>query len=992
MLPTRKNILNNQKGSVIEFAIAFPIILLLTLGAIEISRYYIIKGNMEASVQKALDLASVIPDLENEEQQNQSIPGGSNDNNRPRIYERAMSKVLEHALSSITSRGTISQTLANFSNLPEDDSSKIGKIYAAECISRPCIRKLEFKIPKGSDTESLSKALTLKPMTLNLQAEYDSILPFLRSYKITVNAVAFREPRFSATLPLLKDCNGELGGSGQGCPCPENPDKIIDNGTCVCKYGLKESSDGKECICLEEHKRWDPVSEQCRCDRCADSSYLQDYNCRCFCSGNFREIGGKCVCPEPFTLNSSGGCVCDLSKTCPGTGQTLDSRTCQCKCRTGEVFCPQQNKCVSNCSNYSNNEYDPETCSCKCKSAYDRCDKYSRTNYAYCIACEGGNFDSSDCSCTCPAGKQKCSTGCAECPCENRINHSTCACDASQSSGNQFCNNNVEGETPLCNQIFCYGGMIADLDSPDCGKYSQKVCKCPQNRPVVCQGYDDVNGDELNCWPTCGVAGQIREEEECECKCPGGQSPCDGECKKNDCSEQTTGKTGLIPDVDNCGCACPGGQELCNNSCVRKCGYARTEGQSILTLRNQSSCSCDCPPGKERLVRGLSIYCLNPCPDGEERVPVGNLDHQGFTCQCKADQIRCNGKCQAKTCTDNKVHDTNSCACICPFNMPRSCQDKCYENCPLGYMPDSSDCTKCNCPENTCLSQPYGQQCMPACTEPKSYFDQATCQCTCPPGKQECNGQCYDSCTKNGETRSPDTCSCSCPTRQEVCGESCVPICTGNNNERKSDCSCACKVGFDTCNNGNCLKCTSPRTLDKVNCRCACPNTNETFCNNSCQVVKCNNNAAPNPTDCSCTSCASNEVFCGGTCYTACDPGKERRENDCNQCVCPVGKEECNGSCYNLCSTTPPRKRNLESCACECDPLIPNVSPNLCGKAEAGKIGQNPNTCECECINSVPADDNGSLMCVSRPGSNCFKEGIFVCVLNQDGTGWISNE
>ena len=650
---------------------------------------------------------------------------------------------------------------------------------------------------------------------------------------------------------------------------------------------------------------------------------------------------------------------CDRSG-CHYSGMELDKDSPNCgKNNWTACTCPQNEPVI--CHGYDENTYYDKycwsectisgqargvhhlyDCGCRCPEGQSPVDGECKDTDCSNTGIAGQIPDTTASGCVCPEHKPEiCDNECmAFCPWARtetswvRKNRTDTNCDCSCPAG-RVPLSRTSGTLVMhycLNQ--CSGGMV---HVPVGTGYSQGFkCECPADKPIYCNGNCVEN--------TCAAQGKIHDSNTCDCICPPDKTmQCDGQCYQ-ECP------TGFVRKPGNCSeCVCPDNMNICPSS----------------------------PGGPE----------CKPACSGQQ----SHFDPGSCTCRCASGMVECgtagNLVC-AEECTGGKIRDQSNCSqCICPTNLPRECDNSCYANCPAGTEPaGSGNCSECNClPEHERCANGQCKQC------PQGFeLNTSSCQCVCPSNTTECglaNGlTCMSdsdwSCTGEQE-KDPSECGkCKCPSsKPNLCEGQCYANCKAGNTWNSGECSCDCLAGYERCNSGACKKCTGNKELNKISCSCVCTNV-------------CDNGASPDPNNnCSCTLCPGEKILCNGQCVDRC-ADTYILDSNCN-CTCPNNFEEVTcgipqqQKCMSTCSLDPLKTRNSATCDCECEPKL---TPQQCGR---GEIAQNPDSCNCECINGAQrnSDYPNEYVCLSPPDQDCYgNDGVLICETSDDGTRYGRSE
>ena len=208
-----------------------------------------------------------------------------------------------------------------------------------------------------------------------------------------------------------------------------------------------------------------------------------------------------------------------------------------------------------------------------CSGALELCDRDCvdlQTTDAHCGACEAACPADADCAagaCVCPGLLTACGDSCVD-TASDAQNCGACgqACVDAQTCESGSC------QCPL-GTLLCNVSTLTLADGAVSGASVAKACA-------------DIQNDGQNCG-ACGVVctgGQVCDQG--ACKCPAGQTSCDGTCVDTQTSLANCGSCGnACSDGHVCAagsCVCPEGQTSCNGVCVdtqadaQNCGMCGT--------------------------------------------------------------------------------------------------------------------------------------------------------------------------------------------------------------------------------------------------------------------------------------------------------------------------------------------------------------------------------------------------------------------------------
>lgn len=834
---------NCRGAALVEMAIVFPVLLLLTFLLIEMFSYYSTSGLAEAAAERALSMAQTSVSLMDEE---------IGDSGEPKYLERK--KEIEAAATAYLhdlAGSTGGSGLETFS--------------------------VRLVLPEAQPGESMSEALRREPIVALAEGNLKTFGTYAARYigladvPISGKSAGMFELPDSSAFPKLVDCAGNTldtvsqlyisDASPENCPCNGMPNRVWNGSACVCRSGLVERNG--ECVCPIKGQTKTPSGSgyTCACPDCPSGAEKWNNNGVC-----------DCRCEADKTANPDGTCVnCDAGLlNCEGDQYALLD-PCECRCPDGALGTPCEcpgdmivagsqciceNACGSNEEPFFNS--DEGKCDCRCKDGYSDVD-------GQCVRCVEDNFEctgdqyfsSSACACLCP-GIDSDADPC-ECPGEKVLQGTVCKC-------------------PACDDP----NTVSDL-SIDCN------CLCDESKgflpgtsPCECPGNEEVIGGECKCQPCTGTGETLDGTSACSCICDASKGFVDegGSCGCEGDKVEVGGVCECPPCGTNAGSTWNAETQLCECSC--NAGFIDPDSDGNCdecTVENLectgdqyvgSNCSCVCPAGSVDAGDGSC-----ECPDGME--PSAD----GKSCVCSEDE----------PCPVGSTRDPNTCGCNCdgalyqpgPADPVNGCE--CYPG--LSPLGDGSYCGCSNsCPEG---AAPFPGE-----------IDGSRCQCVC--GLDISFGPGGPTVSENefvngGGTPVPAGGSCACDNAdKEPDGNGncvCADDCPFGSTQNPSDCSCECDNPAKDFVDGACVcesftgpadsvsidgtSCNAPHVEDLSSCECVCGDVLE------CEILKVGSFWDVNTCSCVCPA-----EFGGGT--------DDRPPIDLGDGTlhCPTG--ECDGS------------------------------------------------------------------------------------------------
>ncbi len=344
----------------LEFAVVFPIFLLLVITFVDAARYVVARGVVSTALENALSRAATIPNLD-------LSVSASDSPARQAEVQQAIQRARESVLETAGQAGMS------------------GVLSPVRGQGIAWIDSITLVLPTPAANESMEEAMRTKPISVVITAKMKTFSPLLPELSIERKVTGFREARKVASLPIPVDCNGNRITSGNffaaACPCV-SPRMAWNAGQmkCVCVAGLIPTADGNDC-------------------RCADNRMDYQWG-TCVCRAPFLSVFGGCQCPAPrVQVNGSDGlptCAC-LQSSC-SSGLEFDPVGCGCVCASGPTVQDFWNPMNATCGTCNENQnWNPVLKSCVCKVEPTNC-SYGWNN----SSCEcnepydGGDSDDED--------------------------------------------------------------------------------------------------------------------------------------------------------------------------------------------------------------------------------------------------------------------------------------------------------------------------------------------------------------------------------------------------------------------------------------------------------------------------------------------------------------------------------------------------------------------------------------------------------------------
>jgi len=665
-------------ATMLEFTIAFPVLIIFCIGLFDFSRVILVKTILRNGALRAAELATVIQNLELEDD----------------VAHPERKQHRQEALLELYRRAVELPVIAGYAVTDEDKFAKLVPYEASERLSLPANSQVDLP----PDERSLSAVkITLPDPSLNIGMDINQVfqenpikielngvvkpfLPIFAPVRFTERIEVYREPRNIATKPVKLDCNGDPAVPGKKvvCPCPPAgpglpapPNMVLndDQTSCVCKDTYSDYTAGAGCQCDAAHDEKTDASGStycaCRLGACPmDPSHPDDPAL----NQNFSLKECRCVdsdCPPGTIVREDGTCGgCNIQNcTALGPGYVPDPNDdCACKtcdllfganppriavggtcvcanrdtdkpnCTDTQIWSDQQCKCVPCGGNFVADAATHTKCECTDESVR----RYAAAaglapGQAVCNVAGGNSFFNRD-SCQCEScvygyhadGKFHIAEQTSGTDVGNVDGHSvpySCECNAYSTlitsgplSGTCGCNNTT-GTCPP-NEVF---------DSHFC------MCRpCAPDHTLVgnycaCNNLIAANWDPVVICP----AGQAFHGGGCWCydcwgyakgysdkcvECGGWVCKCTGVKSQADCPPNTRFIQDALSGCDCLPCTAADYQRG-DPSCV--CNPA-TSGCSN-TQSVDSTCQCqDCPPCQVRDPAHPS-QCMNPCGGAGDR-------------------------------------------------------------------------------------------------------------------------------------------------------------------------------------------------------------------------------------------------------------------------------------------------------------------------------------------------------------------------------------
>jgi len=657
----------------LEFAIAFPVLLLICFALLDFSRIILVKTVLRNGALRASELATVVQNLELEDDVTHPDRKTMRDAALLELYRRAV-------VLPITSGYGVSdeQKFAQLVPYPASERASLpANSQVALPADEPSLAAVMITLPDPSENigVDINQIFQENPIKIELNGEVRPFLPFIKPIRFTERIEVYREPRNIATKPVRLDCNGDpfVPGKKVTCPCPPAgpglpaPPNMVENEdrtTCVCKDTFTEYTPGAGCACDAAHYESTRNNGEkycaCRLGSCPmDPTHPDDP----VLNQNFSLKECKCVdadCPPGSIVREDGSCGGCNYQNCAALGPSYvpdPNDDCACKscdalfganpprigqqgvcvcankevdkpkCLDSEIWSDQLCKCMP-CG--ANLKADLEThTKCECSDATIRKYMADRNTPPGAALCDGPGgwwfFSRATCQC------ESCVYGTHE--------------DGKFHVGTQSTSTNIGN---IDGHAIPFGCECVNDAVPAAGTSPQDLtCACKNSGCPPAQIYDQNLCKCRDCFP-----GMVK----------GGPTWCD--CPQVVALQQSGSWDGTVNSLCPAGKAWHGGDCYCYDCPGFAHGYADKDYSNgytckCLTLHSQA----DCPANTHYANYGLG---------GCDCVPCSATDFQAkiVGCQC----------------------DVNAAGCSNTQKVDSTCQ---CQDCPPCQVRDPSDASKC---------------------------------------------------------------------------------------------------------------------------------------------------------------------------------------------------------------------------------------------------------------------------------------------------------
>jgi len=701
----------------LEFTIAFPVLILICIGLFDFSRIILAKTILRNGALRASELATVVQNLELED-----------DVAHPdRTVER------QEALLELYRRAVELPIIAGYAVTEEDKFAKLVPFPASERAAlpansqvtlppdEPSLAAVKITLPDPSQNigVDINQIFQENPIKIELNGEVRPFLPIMAPVRFVERIEVYREPRNIATKPVKLDCNGDPAVPGQKvvCPCPPAgpglpapPNMVLndDQTSCVCKDTYTEYNAGGGCSCDAGHdEKTNSEGDTycaCRLGQCpTDPTHPNDP----ILNQNFSLEQCKCIdsdCPTGTVVREDGSCGgCNYQNcTAIGAGYVPDPND-NCACKTCDALFganPPRNAVNGTCI-CANRETQKPLCSET---------EIWNEQQCKCVPC-GGHFLAD-------------------------ATHTKCECT---DAAIRKIINGAGGNWPLCSGPG--GNSYFDRDICDCrncvyGGYGQNGTdihiaeQTSSNNVVVIDGHPVPQSCECNAYSH-SSAGAVPPAGSCACNvssCPGAQVLNIHFCNCYDCDQWHT-NTGnyctcntIIANNWNAITLCPAGQAFHGGGCwCYACGgYAN--GYSDKDYSNGYVCKCNITPSQ----CPANTHFVDLVIAGCDCIPCTAADYQNNVagCVCNPNTAGCSNTqkvdstCQCQDCPPCQVRDpAHPSQCINPCG---AAGDRCINDglcCMNGQHvvngPSGKICVAAN---SFCEMNPSASNCVSNCT------------------------------------------------------------------------------------------------------------------------------------------------------------------------------------------------------------------------------------------------------------------------------------
>lgn len=919
--------IKNKGASLIELAIAIPVIFLIVLGLVDIAVYYTAQGVAVSAASRAAYLASYTPDLDSADLVE-----------RTAAIAEVRQEAYDYAVNALFRNGTGSSYLRLNIPLDHEVFSFLGDAgypsFNADGLNSSSPVNLFFPMDPASpdlnnNKNALREAMLERPVEIQVHAEVDSIwLGYLfgsgDKFEIVEKVYAYRQPTNEPAYPTPIDCGGDAAAFLSGeCSCGAGKAYDPLANECICKPGLIDVLGACECPA-----GFTPgPNDTCLCDLdCDDNQSINYETCECVADG-CNDFGANRV------LNSETGiCQCD-PEICGDDGIFLNPNDCDsCQpCGANTVRDIDASECICQLSEDDCGEFEDfleEECRCACNSTNIN---FSRN------ACEnrGPQFylnvtGDERCTCTECASPFVTSADKTNCECDldalfaicdgqgDAIRPSDCTCQGHSCTGNfvpQSNNRYLNGGSPTDSvACICPAAVEDDCD----GDFDAATCTC-----TPCEAGKESVAASCLCenratGPTdCIATGQKYNSLSCECQpCPVGERVADSGTACIACLNEEE----VTPDGLSCSCPVADGVSACSALPFHHFDEASCRCVNCATTAGKAFAECQCNDAARDL-----------CSE------IGDI-WDDLNCICNS--VRCEDNPTAAGCSCNQeLVSQESCSAIDPrlyFN-PDTCKcELCDDDNPYFIQQGAPSFCTCDLSSVNCLDQGpnfvkvFGSEC--GCQEcPTNYVRTGEDTCGCDTANVQAT------CNANNQPFLAGSCSCGveCGVGQVLSGD-------GEACECSSD-EAACDGVFDpiTC---SCTPCDPGKIEDNNSCVCetvlSCSIPGQVFSPDSCSCEDCPADSVPNGTRDACVPCGAN--------YSP-DPG------DADSCICDID-----------CGAT--ARRVTASCTCEACPsgrIANSTDPEAACVCPPIADCDLMNTDDCSCLDNRGCDNTSYYQAVA---------------------------
>lgn len=643
----------------LEFVIAFPVLLLIVLGLFDFSRIILAKTIIRSGALRASELATVIQNLELED--DVAHP------DRTELRQEALLELYRRAVDLPITAGYGVTDVSKFAKLvpfPESERSALPANSFVELPpGEPSLSAVIIELPDPSTNlgVDINQIFQEHPIKIQLNAEVTPFLPFLSPVRFTERIEVYREPRNIATKPVKLDCHGDplVPGEEVVCPCPSPGPGLPPPPNMVL------NSDRTSCVCKDTYTYHSTGSGGCLCDSAHEEKTNPDGSKYCACRQG--------VCPtDPAHPND------------PILNQNFSLKECKCvdsDCPTGTIVredgscggCNTQN-CAALGSGYVPDPND--NCACKtCDVLYGA--NPPRNGIDGVCVCANRDTDKPNCTQTQIWNEQQCK--CVECGGKFVANAAHTLCECSDAAISLALQGTAAGSWACSGP----GGAFY---------FDRTICDC---RNCVYGGYGPS-----------GTGVHIAEQTSSNNVVNIDGHPVPQSCQCNAYATGTTGSCTCIPTT------CPGNTIQENHFCFCvDCGAHRTKtGPNNCTCNNLIANGYNaitlCPAGQAFHGGGCWCYACGGYDKGYSDKDYSN----GYVCKCAITPAQCPanthfvdlgiGGCDCVACTAAD-YQNNVAGCVCDPNLSgcsntQSVDSTCQcHDCPPCQVRDPANPAQC---------------------------------------------------------------------------------------------------------------------------------------------------------------------------------------------------------------------------------------------------------------------------------------------------------